>query len=168
MPMPMPLPLQVSSHHYSNIMTITSLLGIANNNKRQEVQPTLDSSFFGGGTLKIAEAFNAEHGIRGCKCAHCGDWKTSQGITNHLAWHVRNGHTKNPSRANPQGRVVARVPCREKIEAMQQWQDSPFRIIHIVTDTSAGGGSYLKRIAQKANCLACKIGRGNNKTCVQE
>jgi hypothetical protein len=109
--MPMPMPLQVSSHHYSNIMTITSRLGIANKNKKRKVQPTLDS-FFGGGTLRIAEAFD-ERGIRirGCKCAYCGDWKTPQDITNHLAWYVRKGHPKNPSRANPQGRVVARVPC---------------------------------------------------------
>jgi hypothetical protein len=75
-------------------MTITSPLGIANNNKRRKVQPTLDS-FFGGGTLRIAEAFNADGGIRGCMCAYCGDRKTPQGITNHLAWHVRKGHTKN-------------------------------------------------------------------------
>jgi hypothetical protein len=34
--------------------------------------------------------------------------------------------------------------------------------------TVAGGGSFLKRIAQKVNCSACKkIGRAN-KTCVQE
>jgi hypothetical protein len=56
---------------------------------------------------------------------------------------------------------------KEKIEAMQQWQDSPYRIMHIVTDMSAGGGSFLKRIAQKVNCSAYKIGR-ENKTCVQE
>jgi hypothetical protein len=62
MPMPMPMPLQISSHNYSNIMTITSLLGIANNNKRRKVQPTL-YSFFGGGTLRIAKAFNAEGGM---------------------------------------------------------------------------------------------------------
>jgi hypothetical protein len=41
---------------------------------------------------------------------------------------------------------------KQKIEAMQQWQDSPFRSMHIVTDMSAGGGSYLKGLAQKANC----------------
>jgi hypothetical protein len=48
---------------------------------------------------------------------------------------------------------------------MQQWQDLPFRIMHIVTDLSAGGGSFLKRIAQKVNYLACNRG---NKTCVQK
>jgi hypothetical protein len=47
---------------------------------------------------------------------------------------------------------------KEKIKAMQQWQDSPFRIMHIVTDTtSAGGGSHLKRIAQKANCSESEL-----------
>jgi hypothetical protein len=49
---------------------------------------------------------------------------------------------------------------KEKIEAMQEWQDWHFRSMHIVTDMSAGGGSFLKRIAQKGNCSsACKIGR---------
>jgi hypothetical protein len=56
---------------------------------------------------------------------------------------------------------------KEKIEAMQEWQDSPFSIMRIVTDMSAGAGSFLKRIAQKVNCSACKIGQAN-KTCVQE
>jgi hypothetical protein len=42
---------------------------------------------------------------------------------------------------------------KEKIEAMQQWQDSPFRIMHIVADMSVGRGSFLKRIAQKVNCF---------------
>jgi hypothetical protein len=70
--MPMPIPLQVTSHHYSNIMTITFLLGIANNNKKRKVQPTLDSFFGGGGTLIITEAFD-ERGIRGgCEYAYCG------------------------------------------------------------------------------------------------
>jgi hypothetical protein len=45
---------------------------------------------------------------------------------------------------------------KDKIEAMQQGQDSPFRIIHVVTDMSARGGSLLKRIAQTVNCSACK------------
>jgi hypothetical protein len=43
-------------------------------------------------------------------------------MSSHVAWHVRKGHTKNPSRANPQGRVVARVPCpplRNVIEVIE-------------------------------------------------
>jgi hypothetical protein len=92
-------------------MTIASLLGIANNNKRQIVQPTLDSFFGGGATLRTADDFD-EHGIRGCKCAYCGVWNTPQGMPNHVASHVRKGDTRNPSRVNPQGRVVApRAPC---------------------------------------------------------
>jgi hypothetical protein len=57
---------------------------------------------------------------------------------------------------------------KEKIKAKPEWQHTPFRIMHIVADMSAGGGSFLKRIAaQKVNCSACKVGL-TNKTCVQE
>jgi hypothetical protein len=53
---------------------------------------------------------------------------------------------------------------KEKIEAMQRWEDSPFRIMHIVTHMR--GGSFLKRLGKKLNCSDCKKGRGN-KNCVR-
>jgi hypothetical protein len=51
----------------------------------------------------------------------------------------------------------------QKVEAMKDWDGSPFRIMHITE--KRGEGSFLKRIAQKKNCEGCNIGRAN-KHCV--
>ncbi len=57
--------------------------------------------------MRIAEKMHDS--IRSIRCEYCGKLFTPQGIQNHVASHMTNGHSKTLERENPSGRVVMMV-----------------------------------------------------------